>query len=249
MNGLLLIHKPKDWTSFDIVAYVRSIVRRLVRTDHEQRGYCHQEHELNNGKCKCKPKVGHTGTLDPAATGLLVVCVGTYTKKVPILTKQDKTYQAVFRLGQTSTTDDQEGEKKVVSTDEPSKNEVKESLFSFLGEIQQVPPQFSAIKTNGVRAYARARKGEKVKLSARTVLVHAISGIVYVYPDVECEVTVGSGTYIRSLARDLGEKLGTGAYMSVLHRTKVGDFSVSNAAKPEELTAESIKKHLLSPEF
>jgi tRNA pseudouridine55 synthase len=194
-------------------------------------------------------------------TGLLVLAVGSYTKKVPELTKQDKTYEAVMTLGATSTTDDAEGE--IVPSSEfrvlseaaqnqeprtqnhvPTEEEVKEALQSFVGTIEQIPPQFSAIKIGGVKSYDAARRGETVTYEPRTVTIYEISNISYEYPRVTFTAKVGSGTYIRSLARDAGEKLGTGAYLSVLRRTSVGPFELGKAVATEGLTAEKIKSSL-----
>ncbi|NBU34096.1 tRNA pseudouridine(55) synthase TruB [bacterium] len=213
MNGLLLIDKPKGWTSFDVVAKVRGVIAAYTRANQLPR-----------------LKVGHTGTLDPMATGLLVLAIGNYTKKIATLTKHDKTYIAKITLGKTSNTDDVEGELIDVSGIEPSNDAVFEALQSFVGDSMQVPPQFSAIKIGGVRSYKAARAGEQVALQPRPVKIYAITDVVYKYPTVSCMVSVGSGTYIRSIARDLGQKLGTGAYLSDLRRTTVGGFSVNAAS-------------------
>lgn len=229
MNGLLLIDKPKGWTSFDVVAKVRGVIAAHTRANRLPR-----------------IKVGHTGTLDPMATGLLVLAIGSYTKKIATLTKHDKTYKAVITLGKTSNTDDAEGELVDVSIDMPSKETVEESLQSFVGDIMQIPPQFSAIKIGGVRSYKAARAGEQVALQPRPVKIYAITDVVYTYPTVSCTISVGSGTYIRSIARDLGQKLGTGAYLSDLRRTSVGDFSIDNAVGPENITIDVVQQKLLA---
>lgn len=227
MEGFLFVDKPEDWTSFDVVNYVR----RMVASTEEK-----------------KPrnvKVGHTGTLDPAATGLLVLCVGkNYTKRVPELIKQDKTYDVELKLGESSTTGDKEGDISLVSSKEPSPEEVEEVVNSFLGEIDQTPPVFSAIKIDGKRAYDLARSGKNVEMKSRKVNIHSISNIVYKYPFVKFETRVGSGTYIRSLATDIGEKLGTGAYMSNLRRTSIGEVSIDQALTKSEITPEKLQKIL-----
>ncbi len=215
MDRLLLIDKPKDWTSFDVVAKLRGILRK-------QTGQ--------------KIKIGHCGTLDPMATGLLLIVTGKFTKRVNELTKLQKTYEAEVTLGATSNTDDAEGELSNVSDQKPSEEEVRAALFSFLGEQMQVPPKFSAIKVNGVRSYAAARAGKEVKLEPRRVEILAIRDFEYCYPKVLFTVDVSSGTYIRSLARDLGEKLQKGAYLSGLRRTKVGEFDVGDAKKLEDFS-------------
>lgn len=226
-NGLLLIDKPQEWTSFDVVNYVRRMVAEL------------------EGKKPKNTKVGHTGTLDPQATGLLVLCVGDFTKKVPELIKQDKTYQVELTLGKTSTTGDSEGEINDVSDLKPTKNKIMECVNSFIGEIEQTPPIFSAIKVNGKRAYELARAGKEVKLEPRTVKINSISDIVYDYPKVSFTADVGSGTYIRSLAEDIGQKLGAGAYMSSLRRTRIGESLIDNAIEPKAVTLEFLQKTLV----
>ena len=228
MDGLLFIDKPKGWTSFDVVAKVRGILRT----------------ELKNRGVPNKIKVGHTGTLDPLATGLLVVAIGKYTKKVPELTKHDKTYQATVTLGANSATDDAEGELVPGNNHKPTADEVYKALQGFLGDIQQIPPQFSAIKVAGIRSYKAARAGDSIKHEPRNVTIYSISDIKYEYPLVTFTTKVGSGTYIRSLARDLGEKLGTGAYLSSLRRTTVGDFTISAAVSPDGLNAAKIHELL-----
>lgn len=226
-NGFLLIDKPQDWTSFDVVNYVRRMVAEL------------------EGKKPKNTKVGHTGTLDPQATGLLVLCVGDFTKKVPELIKQDKTYQVELTLGKTSTTGDSEGEINDVSDLKPTKNKIMECVNSFIGEIEQTPPIFSAIKVNGKRAYELARAGKEVKLEPRTVKINSISEIDYDYPKVSFTADVGSGTYIRSLAEDIGQKLGAGAYMSSLRRTRIGESLIDNAIEPKAVTLEFLQKTLV----
>ncbi len=229
MDGLLLVDKPKGWTSFDVVAKVRG----LIRAESKRQGL------------ERKIKVGHTGTLDPLAMGLLVLAIGSYTKKVPELTKQDKTYEAEMVLGHTSTTDDAEGQITEVSNRQPTLEELTEVLGTFIGTIDQVPPQFSAIKVGGVKSYDAARRGETVEYKPRTVTIHTMSDVAYEYPHVRFTVGVGSGTYIRSLARDVGERLGTGAYLSELRRTTVGSFNIQNAVSMEGISYESIAAALI----
>lgn len=216
MDGVLLVDKPKEWTSFDIVAKVRG----LVRAETGQK----------------RPKVGHAGTLDPLATGLLVVLAGKATKRQEEFMKQDKTYQVTLKLGENSTTGDQEGEKTVISDKKPLQSDVKAVLEGFVGEQYQTPPQFSAIKIDGQRAYKLARKGKEVKIEPRKVNIYSITEVNYEYPTVEFVARVSSGTYIRSLAADIGAKLGIGAYMSDLRRTSVGNLTIDKA-----LTIEAVK--------
>jgi tRNA pseudouridine55 synthase len=224
MNGYLLVDKPKGWTSFDVVNKVRHIV---------------QNSGLSTSNKKRFP-VGHTGTLDPLATGLLVLLLGDYTKRAPGLTKLDKTYEVVMKLGQTSTTGDEEGEKTGVSERQPTKGEVLDAVKQFEGEIQQIPPAFSAVKVNGQRAYKLARAGKEVKIEPRQVTIYNISDIAYEYPNVSFTTHVSSGTYIRTLVEDIGKTLETGAYMSDLRRTKVGSFNIVHSITAEDFTAEQV---------
>jgi tRNA pseudouridine55 synthase len=224
MNGILLIDKPKGWTSFDVV----NKVRRLV-----------QQSELNTSNKKRFP-VGHTGTLDPMATGLLVLLLGTYTKQAPALTKLDKTYDVTMKLGQTSTTGDVEGEITTISGAQPTRDAVAVALQQFVGDIMQVPPAFSAIKINGQRAYKLARDGKAPELKARPVHIEQITLDSYEYPFVQFTTEVSSGTYIRSLVEDLGKILDTGAYMSDLRRTTVGKFNLQDALTMDDLTDQKI---------
>ena len=225
MHGILLIDKPSGWTSFDVV----NKVRRMI----EQSG-------LNETNKKRFP-VGHTGTLDPLATGLLVLMLGNYTKKVPEYTKMDKTYEVLMRLGQTSTTGDEEGQKTVTSDIEPTLEEIHIALARYEGDIMQTPPAFSAVKINGQRAYALARKGQIPDLQPRQVHIERLILASYNYPDVHFMAHVSSGTYIRSLVEDLGKTLGTGAYMAGLRRTRVGQFRLEQALTMEGLTPEAIE--------
>ena len=228
MNGIILLDKPKGWTSFDVV----NRVRRMV-----------QHSELNTSNKKRFP-VGHTGTLDPLATGLLVLLLGTYTKQAPGLTKLDKTYEVTMRLGQTSTTGDAEGQITDNSAVQPSEEEVRAALEQYTGDLMQTPPAFSAIKINGQRAYKLARDGKTPELAARPVHIERNVLTEYHYPFVKFTSEVSSGTYIRSLVEDLGKTLRTGAYMSDLRRTKVGDFDIADALQIEGLTPEKIQHAL-----
>ena len=218
MQGLLLIDKQKDWTSFDVVNFVRRQVAAV------------------EGKKPKNTKVGHTGTLDPQATGLLVLLIGKeYTRRATELTKLDKTYEVTMKLGQVSTTGDEEGEKRHVSDVVPTQEAVLGSLGAFQGEIMQVPPAFSAMKINGQRAYKLAREGKPVELEARPVVIYKNELTKYDYPYVTFTSEVGSGTYIRSLVEDIGKLLGTGAYMSDLRRTRVGTFSIDDSCKTDDV--------------
>lgn len=220
-DGILLIDKPMDWTSHDVVAKARGILKKEAGQ---------------------KIKVGHTGTLDPLATGLLVLVVGSYCKRAGEFIKLDKIYEATLKLGETSSTGDAEGEKTVVSDKNPSENEVKQAIQVFIGEIEQVPPAYSAIKIGGQKAYELARKGKEVKLEPRKVKIYEITDVKYSYPLVSFTTKVSSGTYIRSLAEDIGKKLATGAYLTGLRRTSVGEFLIENSCAPTEVDIDKIIK-------
>ncbi|HVX24496.1 MAG TPA: tRNA pseudouridine(55) synthase TruB [Candidatus Saccharimonadales bacterium] len=219
MQGIVLADKPAGWTSFDVVNYVRKLVATA------------------EGKKPKNVKVGHSGTLDPFATGLLILLVGKdYTRQAGDFSKLDKTYEMTAVLGQTSTTGDPEGEIIVGSDRMPSEDEIKAIITELTGEIEQIPPAYSAIKVNGQRAYKLAREGKEVVLEPRHVTVHTFELLEYNYPELKLIADVSSGTYIRTLVEDLGKKLGTGAYTSALRRTKVGDYNVADAKAPTELS-------------
>lgn len=207
-HSIQLIDKPAGITSFGVVARVR---RRLSE------------------KLGKKAKVGHTGTLDPFATGLMIIVTGKECRNAMQYTKLDKVYEATIHLGETSTTGDPEGEVTKVSDKIPMLEAVQAVLPQFTGEIQQRPPVYSAIKINGRRAYDLARKGEEVDMPLRTVTIHSLELIDYTYPDIRIRTHVGSGTYIRTLAEDIGIALGTGAYCAQLRRTRVGEWDVADA--------------------
>lgn len=224
MDGLLLIDKPKGWSSFDVVAKLRGRLK----------------HETGLKK----PKVGHTGTLDPLATGLMLVVVGSYCKRAQEFSKLDKTYEVSMQLGQASTTGDDEGEKTTISTHQPSEDDVRRAVEQFVGTIQQTPPIYSAIKVNGKRAYDLARAGKEVKLEPRQVTIYQIEELTYHYPVVTFRTRVSSGTYIRSLVTDIGEALRTGAYMSELRRTSVGTYDLTDALTIEALATVQLAEQL-----
>lgn len=223
MNGILLIDKPISWTSFDVVAKVRGILK------------------ASSGK---KVKVGHAGTLDPLATGLLIILVGDACKQADRLLKLDKRYEGEITLGANSSTDDAEGDLSKVSKAEPNEDEVRTVLGKFVGDISQIPPAFSAIKVNGERAYKSARAGEKVVLKPRKIKIYECNLKLYKYPVLQIETSVSSGTYIRSLARDIGQELGTGAYLSGLLRTQIGNYQISDAIKMDSIDMNIIKKNI-----
>jgi len=229
MQGLLLINKPVGWTSFDVVNYIRKIVA------------------AEEGKKPKNVKVGHTGTLDPLATGLLVVLVGKeYTRRAAEWSKLDKTYEVTMRLGETSTTGDDEGAKTTVSDRVPMCEELEAALEKWTGDIMQTPPVYSAMKVGGVRAYKLARAGKAVVLEPRPARVYSSGLSAYDYPAVQFTSRVSSGTYIRSLVEDIGKALGTGAYMAGLRRTTVGSFDISAALEVQGITATNITQNLLT---
>lgn len=208
MDDIVLIDKPTGMTSFGVVARVRRVLT-------EQAGR--------------KVKVGHTGTLDPFATGLMILVTGKKCREAAHYTKLDKWYEAQIVLGQASSTGDPEGELTAVSDRRPMEVEIVAVLERFTGEIQQTPPVFSAIKIDGQRAYKLARQGKEVNMPSRTVTIYSLELISYEYPHVNIRTHVSSGTYIRTLAQDIGEALGTGAYCRGLRRTKIAEYDIADA--------------------
>lgn len=215
-NGFLLIDKPAGMTSFGVVARVR---RQLSQ---------------QFGK---KIKVGHTGTLDPFATGLMIIVVGDYCKRAAEFSKLDKSYEATMRFGATSTTGDPEGDITLVPGPEPTRAQIDAVLPQFTGVIRQTPPIFSAIKIDGQRAYKLAREGKTVEMPSRSVTIHSLQITDYNYPELHFTCHVSSGTYIRTLAQDLAIALGTSGYTTQLRRTQVGQWMVKNAHDPENISA------------
>jgi len=222
MFGFLNIDKPAGMTSRDVV----NRVQRLVRP----------------------AKTGHAGTLDPLATGVLVVGVGAATRLVEYVQRLPKTYLGTFFLGRESDTEDTDG--TVVELPDarvPTQHEIEAILPRFLGTIQQRPPAYSALMVAGQRAYQLARRGEQVELSARPIEIHSLEIVRYDYPELELLVSCGSGTYIRSLGRDIAEALDTAAVMSQLRRLAIGPFHVDEALQLSNLSPESIAEHFLPP--
>ncbi|MBW6409730.1 tRNA pseudouridine(55) synthase TruB [Clostridium weizhouense] len=223
MNGILNIFKNKGMTSFDVVRKVKKV---------------------SNQK-----KVGHTGTLDPEATGVLPVCLGKATKIIDYIMNSKKVYEVKFELGKNTTTYDLEGEViKQRDTSNIKEEDVKEVIFSFLGEYDQVPPMYSALKQNGVRLYDLARQGIEVEREARRITIYNISDVVCDLPYVSIKVTCSKGTYIRSLCYDIGEKLNVGATMVDLKRTETSIFTEKESVNIEDLTSENIKDYIISIE-
>lgn len=212
LNGILVVDKPAGWTSHDVVAKARGITRQR--------------------------RIGHTGTLDPMATGVLVLCLGQATRLVEYMTRHDKRYEGEITLGVTTDTDDAEGDElsraPAPSLDDSALRRIENA---FTGALQQRPPAYSAIKVGGKRSYARARAGEALELRARPVVVTELRLEVVQAGRLEIQVRCGPGTYIRSIARDIGETLGCGAHLSRLRRTSVGEFSLRDAVTLEDLSA------------
>lgn len=207
MEEIIFVDKPAGMTSFGVVARVRRILSERV------------------GR---KVKVGHTGTLDPFATGLLILMAGKATKKCQEFTKLDKIYEATLRLGATSSTGDPEGEITEHRTEVISRAQFEQSIARFVGEIEQKPPVFSAIKINGQRAYKLARAGKEVEMPTRKVQIYTIELLEFNYPVAKIRCHVSSGTYIRTLAEEIGADLGCGAYLITLRRTRIADYDIAN---------------------
>ncbi len=210
-NGqVLLLDKPLEWTSFQVVNKVRWLIKK--------------EFGLK------KIKVGHAGTLDPLATGLLILCTGSFTKKIDTYQAQHKEYTGTITLGATTPSYDLETEiDRRYDISEITSEKIKQTTLQFLGEIEQQPPVFSALKKDGKRLYEFARAGEEVSVPTRKVHISEFEITKIELPQVEFRVACSKGTYIRSLAHDFGKALENGAYLSALRRTKIGDFSVEDA--------------------
>lgn len=223
MFGLLNINKPATWTSRDVINWLSQQARRV--------------------------KIGHAGTLDPLATGVLVVCVGYATRLVPYLHEQTKTYVATFLLGRRSASDDIDTDVEMIP-DAPAvtTEQIRAVLPRFLGRITQLPPIYSAVKVNGARAYRKARKGKAVEVPEREIDVHRLELIAHAGDSFTLEIDCGSGTYVRSIGRDIALACGSGAVMSSLCRTRVGDFTLSDALAPQKVQRHTIQNQLLSPQ-
>jgi len=215
-NGqVLLIDKPLNWTSFQVVNKLRWEIRQRFNIK--------------------KIKVGHAGTLDPLATGLLIICTGKQTKEIHVYQGQEKEYTGTFTVGATTPSYDLETEvDKTYPTDHITEELLHETTKQFIGDIQQKPPIFSAIKKDGKRLYELARKGETTEINARTVSITEFEITKIDLPEVEFRVVCSKGTYIRSLAYDFGLALNSGAHLSALRRTKIGDFAVENGVSVEQ---------------
>ena len=216
-GAVILIDKPLEWTSFDVVKKVRNAIRIK--------------------------KVGHAGTLDPLATGLLILCTGKFTKKIDLYQGMHKEYTGTMLLGKTTPSVDLETEfDSETATEHLTLEAVKAATDNFKGDILQIPPHYSAIRIDGERVYKKARKGEEVKIDPRPVTIHSFEITESQLPEVAFRVTCSKGTYIRSLVRDFGELIGVGACLTSLRRTKIGDFSIDEAYNLPDF----IEKHRIS---
>lgn len=223
-NGqVLLIDKPLNWTSFDVVNYIRSLIRKV--------------YDLK------KLKVGHAGTLDPLATGLLILCTGKKTKEIETYQGMDKVYIGSMKLGITTPSFDKETEPDgYFEVGHLTEKDLLNAQKQFEGEIEQVPPKYSAVKIKGKRAFDYARNNTEVKIKSRKVLIHDFNLLNINIPDIDFAVSCSKGTYIRSLVSDFGKALNNGAYLTALRRTQIGDYKVSDA-----YSIESFKKLILDP--
>jgi tRNA pseudouridine55 synthase len=220
--GILNLHKPAEMTSRQAV----DLVQRLVRP----------------------ARAGHAGTLDPLATGVLIVCIGAATRLIGYVQRMPKRYTGTFLLGRQSPTEDVEGDvTELPDAPRPTREQIVAAAGRFVGRIQQRPPAFSALKVAGRRAYDLARRGQQPQLPPRPVEVYSIEVVAYQYPELIVDVQCGSGTYIRSLGRDLAESLGTAAVMSALVRSSIGGFLLADAVNPRELNSDSLPRLLHPP--
>lgn len=221
-RGILNVNKPSGPTSRDVVNRVARLLRGV--------------------------KVGHAGTLDPLATGVLILCVGSSTRLIESIQRKPKTYRTVIRLGARSDTLDAEGNVEEVDPPHiPDEAAIRRAIVRQVGEIMQVPPGYSALKVQGRRAHELARSGQMVELAPRAVRIDRIDLVSYSWPNLELEIDCGGGTYIRSIARDLGDELGTGGLVATLQRTRIGPFSVNDAIDPDALSLASLRESLRPP--
>jgi len=209
---MILIDKELNWTSFDVVSKLRNSIKKKLNIK--------------------KIKVGHAGTLDPLATGLLIICTGKMTKRINEFSGLNKTYVGKMTIGSTTPSYDLETKPNVYyPTEHINKNLIIETAKKFVGKIDQKPPVFSAVKKDGVRLYKLARKGVKVEVEKREIIIHNFLISSVNFPEVEFSLTCSKGTYIRSLAHDFGKELGSGAHLSELRRTSIGDYTVDKSLK------------------
>lgn len=227
-GATLVLDKPLTWSSFQLVNKVRKECCRYLGIK--------------------KLKVGHAGTLDPLATGVMILCTGRHTKRIEELQAGRKEYIADIRLGATTPTFDRETEPDAYfPTEHITPESVAEALQGFIGTIEQVPPAFSAVKVDGKRAYDLARKGRDFELKAKTLVIDEIELLECALPQIRIRVVCSKGTYIRALARDIGIALGSGGYLTDLRRTRVGDYSLEQSIRLEDLES-YLPQHVLRPE-
>ena len=214
-GAFILLNKPYEWTSFDLVNKVKFKIKHKLRVK--------------------KIKVGHAGTLDPLATGLMIVCVGKYTKKIDTYQSQIKEYIATLQLGATTPSFDLETEiDQEYPTEHITRELIDETLKGFIGSIEQRPPDYSAVKVNGKRAYEYARKGQEVEIKKKTLVIDEIEVLEFEKNVLKIRVVCSKGTYIRALARDIGQALNSGAHLTALQRTQIGDFKIDDAIEIED---------------
>ncbi len=220
---ILVLNKPLDWTSFDLVQKVRNMLCRLLKIK--------------------KLKIGHAGTLDPKATGVMVLCSGKLTKQIDEIQADEKEYVALLKVGATTPSFDLETEEdEQFETAHITRETVEQILPSFIGSIEQVPPAYSAIKVDGKRAYQFARKGKEVELKPKMLVIKEIEILKFALPEIELRIVCSKGTYIRALARDIGRALNSGAYLTGLKRTRIGEYTIDRSLDLSEL-ADMLSAH------
>ena len=218
-GGVILVNKPYQWTSFQAVNKIKVRLKHYFKTK--------------------KVKIGHAGTLDPLATGLLIVCVGKFTKKIEEYQAQEKEYTGTFYLGATTPCFDKEKEiDNYYPIDHITQEDIYKAAEAFLGEQEQVPPMFSALKVNGVRAYEFARDNKEIELKSRKITIKEFEITRIDLPEVDFRIVCSKGTYIRSIARDFGYYLNSGAYLTALCRTRIGEYKLCDAQEIEDIISE-----------
>ena len=216
---VLLVDKPLEWTSFDVVNKLRYAIKKHLNVK--------------------KIKVGHAGTLDPLATGLLILCTGKKTKTIETLMGMKKEYTGTIKLGATTPSYDSETEEnETFPTEHITKELAEQTALSFIGEQEQLPPIFSAKKIDGKRAYELARKGKEVEMKTSTITINEFEITRFENNEIDFRITCGKGTYIRSIAFDFGKKVNSGGYLTALRRTKIGEFNVDNAYTIEDFVSQ-----------
>ena len=216
-EGIILpIYKPLMWTSFDVVKFVRNLLKKTYNLK--------------------KIKVGHAGTLDPLATGILVLCIGKKTKEINKIQEENKTYLATIKVGESTPSYDRETEiDNIYPTSHINEELIMDSIKSFRGKSEQIPPVYSALKIDGKRSYELARKGEKIIPKKREIEIFKFNFLKYENLEIDCEIECSKGTYIRSIASDMGKKLDSGAYLKYLERYSVGEYSIKNCLQIDEI--------------